>query len=207
MDFQVTYNLTKCLHRICHFQCHMVAPEFATLTTSVAGDHWWQQFRQNYDISVSVALVPSEVAILTHWDRVTHICVSKIIIIGPDNGLSPGQCQAIIWTNAGILLIRTFHFSGILSEIHTVSFQKMHLKCRLEMTAISFRLQCVNDISVSLKIITESKSKALLIRILRWLRRIIEIIILWEKWYLKMNNKNIINLLLTGYNFNTCMDK
>ena len=26
-------------------------------------------------------------------------------IIGSDNGLSPGQRQAIIWTNAGILLI------------------------------------------------------------------------------------------------------
>ena len=32
-------------------------------------------------------------------------CISKIIIIGSDNGLPPGQRQAIIWTNAGILLI------------------------------------------------------------------------------------------------------
>ena len=37
----------------------------------------------------------------------THICVSKLTIIGSDNGLSPGRRQAIIWTNAGILLIRT----------------------------------------------------------------------------------------------------
>ena len=36
---------------------------------------------------------------------VTHISVREIIIIGSDNGLSPGQRQAIIWTNAGILLI------------------------------------------------------------------------------------------------------
>ena len=35
----------------------------------------------------------------------THICVSKVTIIGSDNGLSPGRHQAIIWTNAGILLI------------------------------------------------------------------------------------------------------
>ena len=34
-----------------------------------------------------------------------HICVSKQTIIGSDNGLSPGWRQAIIWTNAGILLI------------------------------------------------------------------------------------------------------
>ena len=42
---------------------------------------------------------------LTHWGRVTHICVVKLTIIGSDNGLSPGRRQAIIWTNAGILLI------------------------------------------------------------------------------------------------------
>ena len=34
-----------------------------------------------------------------------HICVGKLTIIGSDNGLSPGQRQAIIWTNDGILLI------------------------------------------------------------------------------------------------------
>ena len=36
---------------------------------------------------------------LIHWGRVTHICVSKLTIIGPDNGLSPGRRQAIVWTN------------------------------------------------------------------------------------------------------------
>ena len=40
---------------------------------------------------------------LTHLDLVLHICVSKLTIIGSDNGLSPGRRQAIIWTNAGIL--------------------------------------------------------------------------------------------------------
>ena len=34
-----------------------------------------------------------------------HVCVIKLTIIGSDNGLSPGQRQAIIWTNAEILLI------------------------------------------------------------------------------------------------------
>ena len=37
---------------------------------------------------------------LTHWGRVTHICVGNLTIIGPDNGLSPGRRQAIIWSNA-----------------------------------------------------------------------------------------------------------
>ena len=44
---------------------------------------------------------------LTHWGRVTYKCISTLTIIGSDNGLSPGQCKAIIWTNAGILLIWT----------------------------------------------------------------------------------------------------
>ena len=33
------------------------------------------------------------------------ICASQQVIIGSDNGLLHIQCQAIIWTNAGILLI------------------------------------------------------------------------------------------------------
>ena len=70
------------------------------------------------------------IAALTHWGRVTHICVSKLTIIGSDNGLSPGRGQAIIWTNAGILLIGPLgtNFSEILIGIQTFSFKKMHLK-------------------------------------------------------------------------------
>ena len=60
----------------------------------------------------------------------THICVSELTPIGPYNGLSPGRRQAIIWTNAGILLIEPLgtNFNEILIEIHTFSFKKMHLK-------------------------------------------------------------------------------
>ena len=79
----------------------------------------------------------------THWDRVTHICVSTVnlTIIGSDNGLSPGGRQAIIWTNAGVLLIgplRT-NFSEILIEIYTFSFKKMHL----EMSSGKWRPFCL----------------------------------------------------------------
>ena len=68
--------------------------------------------------------------LLTHWGCVMQICMSKLTIIGSDNGLLPGWHQAIIWTNAGILLIRTLgtNFSEILGEIHTFPFKKMHLK-------------------------------------------------------------------------------
>ena len=54
---------------------------------------------------------------LSHWGPVMHICISMPNIIGSDNGLSPVQCQATIWTNAEIL-----------SEIHTFSLNNMPLK-------------------------------------------------------------------------------
>ena len=67
---------------------------------------------------------------LTHWGRVTHICVGKLNIIGSDNGLSPGRRQTIIWTNIGILLFGPLgtNFSEILIGIQTFSLKKMHLK-------------------------------------------------------------------------------
>ena len=60
----------------------------------------------------------------------THICVSKLAVIGSDNGLSPDRRQAIIWANAGLWLIGPLgtNFSEILIEILTFSFKKMHLK-------------------------------------------------------------------------------
>ena len=79
-------------------------------------------------------------------------------IIGSDNGLSPSQRQAIIWTNAGILLIRTFgtNFSEILSEIHTFSFKKIHLQ-------ISFAKWQPFCLSLSVLIFTPSKRLILLL--------------------------------------------
>ena len=68
--------------------------------------------------------------ILTHRGRVMHTCVSELTISGSDNGLAPGRGQAIIWTNAGIFLIRTLgmNLSEMLIKIHTFLFTKMHLK-------------------------------------------------------------------------------
>ena len=67
---------------------------------------------------------------LTHWGRVTYICVSKLTIIGSDNGLLPDRRQAIIWTNAGLLIIGPLgtNFSENLIEILIFSFKKMRLK-------------------------------------------------------------------------------
>ena len=89
---------------------------------------------------------------LNHWGRVTHICAGKLTIIGSDNGLSPGRRQAIIWTNAGILLIRPLgtNFSEILIGIQTFSFKKMYLK----MSSAKWRPFCLG-----LNVLTDSISR------------------------------------------------
>ena len=71
----------------------------------------------------------------------THICVNRLTIIGSDIGLSPGRRQAIIWTNAGILLIGPLgtNFSENLIEILTFSFTKM----RLNVSSAKWRPFCL----------------------------------------------------------------
>ena len=49
-----------------------------------------------------------------------YLCIGNLTTIGSGNGLLPGGLQAIIWTNAGILLTESLgtNFSEILFEIH-----------------------------------------------------------------------------------------
>ena len=68
-----------------------------------------------------------------YWPIEAEWCIYasvNYIIIGSDNGLSPGRGQAIIWTNAGILSNGPLgtNFIEILIKIHTFSFKNMHLK-------------------------------------------------------------------------------
>ena len=67
--------------------------------------------------------------VLTNWSRVMHICVSTIVSIGSDNGLSPDWHQAIIWTIAGILSTgpSVTNFNYFFIKIH-FPFKKIHLK-------------------------------------------------------------------------------
>ena len=104
------------------------------------------KFLKNNDKSTLVLVMASRqignrTGPLTHWGRMTHICVSKLTIIGSDNGLSPDRRQAIIWTNAGILLIQTLgtNLSDFLCEIRSFSFKKMQLK----MSSRKWRLSCL----------------------------------------------------------------
>ena len=83
---------------------------------------------------------------LTHWVQVTHICVSELTIIDSDNGFLAGRRQAIIWNNAGLLLIEPLgtNFSEISIRIQTFSFKKMHLNHVFwEMVSILSQPQCV----------------------------------------------------------------
>ena len=70
---------------------------------------------------------------LTHWGRVTRICVGKLTIIGSDNGLSPERHQAIIWTNAGILLIGPLG-TNLIEMLNEMRLKMSSVKC------CSFRL-------------------------------------------------------------------
>ena len=90
----------------------------------------------------------------------THICVSTLTIIGSDNGLSPGRRQAIIWTSAGILLIRTLgtNFNEILGKIHSFSFKKMHLK----MSSAKGRLLSLGLSELNLYIAVERMTRKML---------------------------------------------
>ena len=60
----------------------------------------------------------------------THICISNQTTIGSDNDLSPGRLQAIIWANAGILLIEHIgsNFSEMFISIQTLSFREIYLE-------------------------------------------------------------------------------
>ena len=73
-----------------------------------------------------------------------HIYASvNWVSFGSDNGLSPIWRQAIIWTNAGILLIRTLgaNFSEIFIGNQAFSFKKIHLK----MLSVKWRPFCPGE--------------------------------------------------------------
>ena len=92
----------------------------------------WQCFDEV--ASLMVAMAWCQFGDTSHFHDlgwVVHICISKLTIIGSDNDLSQGQCQTIIWTNAGILLIwpTGTNFNEILIEIPIFSFKKYIGKC------------------------------------------------------------------------------
>ena len=79
--------------------------------------------------------------LLTHWGRVTHICVRYLTTISSDNGLSPGRRQAITCTNAEVSLIGSLwtNFSEVWIEIPTFSYKKI----RFKLSSAKWRPFCV----------------------------------------------------------------
>ena len=99
---------------------HCISPALLKQGCLVSKNALWIKFYANLFLRLQ----------LTHWGHLMHLCASKLTIIGSDNAFSPEQCQAIIWTNAGILLIGPLwtNFSEIFIEILTFSLKKIHLK-------------------------------------------------------------------------------
>ena len=101
---------------------------------STAKSWCWMFFSKIFAKTPNRYLVRDKLSVFVisyfNWGRVTHICISKLTIIGSSNGLWPGWHQAIIWTNDGKLLNKPLgtNFNEILIEIYTFSFRKMHLK-------------------------------------------------------------------------------
>ena len=87
---------------------------------------------------------------LTHWGRVAHICVGNLIIIGPDNGLSHGRRQAIIWTNAGIFLIghRGTNLWKINWYLYSFIQENSFENVVCEMASMLYRPQCVKNVHI-----------------------------------------------------------
>ena len=88
-----------------------------------------------------IGLIELGLTELTYWGRVTHICVVELGHQWSDDGLSPVRRQAIICTNAGMLLIGPLetNFSEILIGIQ-FSLKKLHLKT----SSAKWRLFCLS---------------------------------------------------------------
>ena len=93
---------------------------------------------ENYTFKITATCPKDDMScqLLTHRGRVMHICVGKLTTIGSDNGLSPGWRQAIMWTNAGILLTGPLgtNFSGIFILNSNIFIQENALEnvvCRM----------------------------------------------------------------------------
>ena len=89
---------------------------------------------------------------LTHWSRVTHICVSKLTIIGSDNGLSPAGAKPLFqwWNIVNSNLLNTFQWNRKRNSyifIQENTFENVVL----EMAAILSRPQCVKPLDPFLK--------------------------------------------------------
>ena len=123
LQFEVTLKSYHCLFVRCHFVWAMafvrihsksimsskkIYSNYYSCCNAVAWSRRLNQMHnistantQWYDVMATITLWVIKTSCLaalntiTHCDRVMHICVSKLTIIGSDNGLSPDGRQAI----------------------------------------------------------------------------------------------------------------
>ena len=131
-QYRSFYTLTSSILCIRHETCWAETDSSVLfyLTQSAAAHIVGTSWNETEHNDVMERKCLKQVIALTHWGRVTYIWVIKATIIGSDNCFSPDQRHDIIWPNAEILLIGHSgpNFSEILIEIHTFSFNKMHLR-------------------------------------------------------------------------------
>ena len=93
-----------------------------------------------------------KITTLTHWGRVTHICVGNLTIIGSDDGLSPGRRQAITWINYWNIVNWTLRnkLQWKFNQNSNIFIHENAIESVVcEMAAILSRPQCVNVAAVS----------------------------------------------------------
>ena len=129
IEWFTVWNAFIISRNVTELSVEIVASKYTNLMRLVLKfDSVWNTFRHPLGClcfyMLTVTVPDAWLLHLTHWGRVTHICVGKLTIIASDNGLAPS------WTNAVILLIGPLgtKFNEISIEIHTFSFKKMHLK-------------------------------------------------------------------------------
>ena len=113
-------------------------------------DHQWYMLYSGVSYNVLSTYTASDQIMmlwLTHWGRVTHICVGKLTIIGSDNGLAPtrNQCWDIVnWNLRNKLQWNLKRNSYIF--IQENAFENVVWR----MAAILSRPQCVNSLKPGL---------------------------------------------------------
>ena len=82
--------------------------------------------------------------ILTHWGRVTHICLSTTYQLVSDNGLSPVRRQAITWNNVAIMTLRNIFVSNLIYDYKVFVQGNALDNVVWDKAPILSRPQCVN---------------------------------------------------------------
>ena len=124
MDFHVLWKMKANLAR---YQCVALTKSFESATK------WISKFDFYSCLEIeNMQVFGKDIFFIKKWHTGADSEVSFEMqgIYASNNGLSPVQRQAIIWSNADLLSIRPFgtNFSENSTEIQNFSLKKMHLK-------------------------------------------------------------------------------